>query len=188
MKKELKTYAQKILSDHNCNEYSYGGVQPEQILRDLKEAYPDGMEFPYVDVANAIMTISKMQPIKRSEWAVLWDTDSCSDGYDCSSLGAAKAAAEDTLVEWMCQARSEWQDVFHPTEEELDDYNYMIWNSGARVGKYNPDTDEYDDYWYPDEEELGWKELTMEDIAEEEKAVRAGLTSASAGDTISQKE
>ena len=166
----VEEYAKKILADHNCDEYSYGGTPGEEVLSDLKEAYPDGMEFPYIDVANAIIAMSKVKPIKRDPWQMVFDTDSDCDGIGFESFGAAKCDAEDTLVMWMCQERGEWKDPFCPTEDELDNYNYMIFNSSVEVRKYNPDTDEYDEYWspsYEDEENLGWRELTPEIIAKE---------------------
>lgn len=169
----LEAYALKILTDHGCDEYSYGGTCGDTILSDLKEAYPNGMEYPYVDVANAIMAISKMRPIVRHPWMMLWDNDSACDGIGYDSLEAAQGSAEDTLIEWMAQTRMEWKDPFSPTEDELANYNYMINSCSAYVGKYNPDTDEYDEYWWPDEEEIGWKELTMEDIATEKMAIDA---------------
>lgn len=166
----VKEYARKILADHGCDEYSYGGTCGETILSDLKEAYPNGMEYPYVDVANAIMEISRMRPVVRHPYMMLWDNDHACDGIGYDSLGAAQASAEDTLLEWMCQTRAEWKDFFNPTEEELEDYNYMIYNCSAYVAEYNPDTDEYDEYWWPDNDTIGWKELTMEDIAAEREA------------------
>lgn len=167
--KNLENYAMKILAEHGCDCYTYGNCPSENVLRDLKEGYPDGMEFPYVDVANAILNISHPRPIHRAPWMMLWDNDSACDGISCDSLGAAQASAEDTLIEWMTQTRMEWKDVFNPTEKELEDYNYMICSCSAYVGKYNPDTDEYEEYWWPDEEEIGWKELTMEDVAREKE-------------------
>lgn len=166
----LEAYALKILADHGCDEYSYGGTCGDTILSDLKEAYPNGMEYPYVDVANAIMAISKMRPIVRHPWMMLWDNGSACDGIGYDSLEAAQGSAEDTLIEWMAQTRMEWKDMFSPTEEELEDYNYMIASCSVHIDKYDPMTDEYDEYWYPsyeDEERICWKELTMEDIARE---------------------
>ena len=166
----VEEYAKKILEDHNCDEYTYGGTPGEEVLSDLKEAYPDGMEFPYIDVANAIIAFSKVKPIERKPWMMVFDTDSCCDGIGCESFEAAKCQAEDTLIEWMCQERGEWRDVFCPTEHELDNYNYMICNCSVLVSKYDPDTDEYEEYWspsYEDEEKLGWFELTPEILAKE---------------------
>lgn len=165
-------YAKKILADHGCDEYSYGGEWGKHVLDDLKEAYPNGMEYPYVDVANAILSISKQKPIVRDPWISVWDTDSCCDGRGFESFEAAKEDAIDTLVLWMVDARNEWDELFNPTDEELDDYNYMIYSSSVYVQKYDPMTDEYENYWgpsYEDEEEIGWKELTREDIEQEKK-------------------
>lgn len=170
----VEAYALAILAKHGCDCYTYGGEFSKHVLEDLKEGYPDGMEYPYIDVANAILSISKVRPITRAPFRMVWDTDTCCDGIDCESFGAAKCQAEDTLVEWMTQERSEWADVFAPTEEELDNYNYMICNSSVSVYKYDPDTDEYVEEWgpsYEEEEALGWKELTPEDVAAEKAAV-----------------
>ena len=159
MRKGLKEYARKILADHGCNEYTYGDTPALTILSDLKEGYPDGMQYPYVDVANAIMAISKRRPIKRATWHVCWDNGSCCDGYETQSLAQGKQDALDTLIEWMCQEQGTWaSDV--PTGEEADRWNYMIYNSSAGVSKYNPDTDEYEEYWSPSDrqlERIGWK-------------------------------
>ena len=170
-------YAKKILADHGCDEYTYGGEWGKHVLDDLKEAYPNGMEYPYVDVANAILSISKQKPIVRDPWIAVWDTDSCCDGMGCASFEAAKGEALDTLVLWMVDARNEWDELFNPTDNELDNYNYMICTNRVYVQKYNPMTDEYEDYWYPsyeDEEEIGWKELTREDIEQEKKEYEEG--------------
>ena len=178
MPNSVEAYALQILAEHGCDCYTYGGEFGKHVLEDLKEGYPDGMEYPYIDVANAILSISKVRPITRAPFRMVWDTDTDCDGIDCESLGAAKCMAEDTLVEWMVQERNEWADVFCPTEDELDSYNYMIWNCSVWVSKYNPDTDEYDEVWspsYEDEEKLGWRELSMEDIEKEKQSLEAGL-------------
>ena len=159
MRKVIKDYARKILADHECNEYTYGETPAMTILSDLKEAYPDGMDYPYVDVANAIIAISKRKPIKKDTWHVCWDNDSCCDGYQTPSLAAGKSNALDTLIEWMCQEQYTWKSDI-PTGEEADHWNHMIYNCSAGVSKYNPDADEYEEYWYPSDkqkEQIGWK-------------------------------
>ena len=166
----IEEYARKILKDHDCDEYTYGGEQSKHVLDDLKEAYPEGMEFPYVDVANAILAMSKAHPIVRAPYKMVWDTDSYADSADYDSFEAAKSAAEDTLIEWMMWERNEWKDVFNPTDEELDDYNYMICNSSVWIEEYDPMTDEYykiDSLTYEDERNIGWDELTREMIEKE---------------------
>lgn len=174
----IEEYAKKILADHNCDEYTYGGEYHKHVLPDLKAAYPDGMQFPYVDVANAIIAMSKVKPIVRDPWMMCWYTDSDCDGIGFESFGAAQIDAKDTLINWMCEERGEWSDMFCPTEKELDDYNYMIYNCSVEVRKYNPDTDEYEEYWSPsweEEEQLGWYELTPEILAREKAEFEAGM-------------
>ena len=175
----VEAYALAILAEHGCDCYTYGGESGAYVLKDLKEGYPDGMKYPYVDVANAILAISRMRPIYRAPYRMVWDNDSCCDGIDCESFDEAKAQAEDTLVEWMVQERNEWKDPFCPTEDELDNYNYMICSCSCSVYKYDPDADEYEEAEdaldYEAEESIGWKELTMEDIAKEKEAFDAGV-------------
>ena len=174
----VEKYSMKILANHGCDCYTYGGEWAAKIMDDLKEEYPDGMEFPYIDVANAILAISRPKPIVREPWKMVFDTDNTTEGIGFDSFGAAKAAAEDTLIEWMGEERNRWKDAFHPTEEQLDKYNYMICNCSVSDDKYNPDTDEYETEWepsYEDEEALCWKELSMEDIRKEEAACKEGL-------------
>ena len=120
-----------------------------------------------------IISVSRMKPIDRPRWKVLWDTADCCDSYTTQSLEQGKLDALDTLIMWMSEQRNTWADVFCPTEDELEDYNYMIFNSSVGVSRYNNMTDEYEDFWTPSDKELeniGWKELTMEDIANEKDA------------------
>lgn len=159
MRKVVKDYARKILADHGCDKFTYGDTPSSTILRDLKEGYPNGMDFPYVDVANAIMAISKRKPIVRETWHVMWDNEACCDGYKTRSLAQGKQDVLDLLIEWMVQEQAEWASDI-PTGAEADHWNYMVYNFSAGVGKYNPDTDEYEEYWYPSDrqkERIGWK-------------------------------
>ena len=163
--KTVENYAMQILSENGCDCYTYGGEYAKHVLEDLKEGYPDGMEFPYVDVANAILTISRPTPITRSPYHVTWETDNCCDGFDCESFESAKCAALDTLIEWEMEESQDWSfdpETYksQPTEEQKENWDYMIYNCGVSVYKYNPQTDEYDEVWSPSEEELdsiGWK-------------------------------
>ena len=164
-------YAKKILKDHGCDEYTYGGEYGKHVMEDLKEAYPNGMEFPYIDVANAILSISKQKPIVRAPWIVVWDNGECCDSVDAESFELAKCHALSILMTWMFEARDVWEDVFNPTDDELNTYNYCICESSVEVQKYNPSTDEYEEYWAPsdeDEAEIGWRELSREDVEFEE--------------------
>jgi len=151
-------YAKKILADHGCDEYTYGGEWSKHVLDDLKEAYPDGMDFPYVDVANAILSFSRARPIERAPFQMLFDTGDCVDGIDFDSFEAAKNDALDTLIEWEVQETHDWQGM-NPTEEQIESWDYMIYNCSVEVREYDPSTDEYETVWeptYEDEESVGW--------------------------------
>ena len=54
MSKELTDYTITLLHAAGCDEYTYGETDGETIINDLKEAFPNGMAFPYIDVANEI--------------------------------------------------------------------------------------------------------------------------------------
>lgn len=156
----LEEYAAKILKDSGCDCYTYGGAMAKHVLDDLKEAFPNGMEngYGYVAVANAILAMSKPEPIRRAPYMVLWETDSGSDGYGCDTVDEAKASAEDTLVDWMTEEACDWKGD-RPTADDKERWDYMIYNCGVSVAKYNELTDEYDEIWSPSQEELdeiGW--------------------------------
>lgn len=62
--KTISEYAMDILKENGCDEYTYGHnsewCKPEKIAEELKQAYPNGMAYPYMDVATAIREISKV--------------------------------------------------------------------------------------------------------------------------------
>lgn len=63
--KTINEYAMDILKEHGCDEFTYGGnhdfCKPERIAEDLKTVYPNGMKYPYIEVAKAIREISKLK-------------------------------------------------------------------------------------------------------------------------------
>ena len=155
----LKDYALRILTEHGCDCYTYGGEFSKYVMDDLKTEYPNGMEYSYLDVANAILDMSKPKPIERKPWKMQWDTDSDCDAVGFDSFDAAKSCAMDTLLEWMAEECHHWNGNV-PTEEEKENWDYMVYNCCVSVLKYNPDTDDYDEHWSPsceDLEEIGWK-------------------------------
>ena len=155
----LKEYALKILTDAGCDEYTYGGEWSKKIMDDLKQAFPDGMEYPYIEVANAILAMSRPQPIERAPFKMVYDTDHCCDSVDCDSEEEARDAALDCLHEWMAQNMSGWKHD-EPSDADKEWWDYMIYNNSVYVVKYNPETDEYETVWepsYEDEESIGWK-------------------------------
>lgn len=156
---KLDELARKILSDSGCNEYTYGGEYSKNILKDLMEAYPNGLEYPYVDVANAILAMSRPEPIIRPKYVVGFDTEGTADSYgNFDTLEDAKASALDTLIEWQTQEMAEWKS-FPLSEDDLEKWDLMIYNCSVEVLEYNPQTDEYDECWepsYEEEESVGW--------------------------------
>lgn len=150
--KNLESYAMKILADSGCDMYTYGNDgQEKHLLNDLREAFPDGMEFPYIDVANAILSISRPRPIVKHPYMVTWENENDCDGYGVESFEAARTEAEDTLIGWMMES----------INDSDDDWNYMIYNCGVSVQKYNPANDKYEECWTPNYDELkaiGWEE------------------------------
>ncbi len=150
---DVDVYAMKILADAGCDCYTYGGEEAKNIMKDLKKTFPDGMEYPYIDVANAILAFSRPEPIKRSPWKMHWETDSTADATDHDFYETAKNDAIETLIEWEMELIHEWKDG-KPTEKQIEDWNYMIYNCFTSVKKYNPETDEYDEEWSPSNKEL----------------------------------
>ena len=160
--KSLESYALEVLAKADCDCYTYGGAESEHIMDDLKKAYPDGMDYPYVSVANAILAISRPKPIVRAPYRVAWDNgvEACGS-YDADTLEQAKDNVYDTLQSWMDMEKSMWKDGA-PSEEDKDRWDMMICNAYAYVQKYDPYTDEYGDEWEMDSEDcarFGWVEF-----------------------------
>lgn len=168
----LEEYAAKILSDNGCDQYTYGDESAKHIMDDLKKAYPDGMpEYNYLEVANAILAMSRPRPIVRSPFLMCWSNEHSCDAVECESFGQAKCDAEDTLLNWMAEEWSSWQNG-EPTEEQVDSFNHMIETCWVEVQQYNPETDEYETVWepsYEDEAALGWVEIEYRKREEEPK-------------------
>lgn len=165
--KGLESYALSVLAEHDCDCYTYGGKNADLILNDLKEAYPEGMDYPYIDVANAILAISRPEPIYKAPYAIFWDNgvEACGS-IDCKDFEEAKDGAIEMLESWMMSEQEMWKAEI-PTEEEKDHWDYMIYNAYAEVRKYNKDTDEYEEEWnIPNEtlDKIGW--VTFEESEE----------------------
>ena len=158
----IEEYAKHILEENDCDIYTYGGENSKHVLHDLKEAYCVGdLAYPYIDVANAILAMSRPKPIMRDPYRVLWDNEHSCDGHGSNSLEEAKDSALEILTNWIVEAQAEWNSDT-PTEDEKDNFNCMIWNCSVSVEEYNPATDEYEEVWSPSDDDLaqiGWKEI-----------------------------
>lgn len=93
-------------------------------------------------------------------YRVLWETDDCVDSFESTSFGQAKQDALDLLIEWEVQEMSDWG-LYHPTQEQIDRWDYMIESCFVSVIECEPgDFEIYQEVWEPDDEDLdriGWK-------------------------------
>ena len=157
----LLDYAWKILAENGCDCYTYGECDSEWCIRDLKMAYPDGMEYPYLEVANAILSISRRRPLVRPPYRIVWDsgTTHASDVIPEDSIWKAQAVALYTLSDWVECFREEWPDDSTVSPEQAEAWNRMIEEDTIWVEEYHRETDTYVTCWAPTEEDLqriGW--------------------------------
>ena len=97
---------------------------------------------------------------KNPPWLMVFDLGHTVDGIGFDSFEAAKEDALDTLIEWEAETMSDWKSS-NPTEDEIEHWDYMIYSCSVEVQKYNPEKDEYEEYWspsYEDEKLVGWME------------------------------
>ncbi len=109
------------------------------------------------------------------KYIVIWNTESCCDstGIEFTSLEAAKNEAKDILYGWMSDEQMNWTVMVSqngkeyklvPTEKQIEDWDYMIYNCYTYIRELDKDGNIIDDedceYWLSDEEyeDLGWME------------------------------
>lgn len=161
---DIKEYAKKILEENDCDIYTYGGEGASEIMHDLIEAYmPQDLEYSYLEVANAILAMSRPRPIVRSPYRVAYVMDNFYDTLDVvlNDLEEAKKFTIGLFCDWIQKERKAiaWFDG-EPTKLQAQEWDYMICDRSAVVEKYNPNTDDYEELWYPSDGELsaiGWK-------------------------------
>ena len=158
----VEEYAADLLASYGCDIYTYGGRFSQYVMDDLKKAFPDGMpQFTYIEVANAILAMSRPEPIVRPPYRMCWSNAHTCDSVPFDSFEAAKANAEDTLVNWIAEEMAEWKGE-NPTQEDIDRFNSMICDCYVEIMQYDPANDEYEVVWEPsgeDEIALGWVEI-----------------------------
>lgn len=100
-------------------------------------------------------------------YTVVYDTENFCDSFDVNSYEEAVGNALDILMQWMLDDPDiTWHpgDDTEPTEEQKDEWNYLIENNEVRIYKhaYGTDYDSDDLVWYMqsyDVEPIGWKEV-----------------------------
>ena len=112
---EIHEYARKILSDHGCNEYSYGDSTLETVLSDLKFAYPNGMEHPYEAVAQAILDVSRPRYVKPEIAEDHFDFDD----WGKWGVGDFYTEAEDLLKEAIASGKT-FDTGWHGYKKEIE--------------------------------------------------------------------
>lgn len=161
-------FAAKLLADNGCNEHTYCGAFGAQLMKDLKNEFPDGMPepFTYLEIANAILSMSRPEPIERAPFKVMWGNGGGCGSIARDTLESAIETAESVLAGWIVQEQAGWEsDV--PTQTEADDFNYMIDNCSANVWEYDPKKDTYRPLWEPPDdllESIGWVEISAQNV------------------------
>lgn len=92
------------------------------------------------------------------EWTVVCNAEHFEHSFTSPSFEQAKCDALDVLLEWMHAERAGW-DSFKPTQEQIDNWDYMIETCCVSVMRCFRDSDDYEELWEPDDAELkriGW--------------------------------
>lgn len=100
------------------------------------------------------------------KYKMVFDMGHTVDSIDFNSFEAAKADMEDTYIEWMTEECRSWEcdenGIPHPTEKQIEDFDYMINEFYCVIIKYDEESEEWQDtdygYYLPEEEkeQIGW--------------------------------
>lgn len=108
-------------------------------------------------------------------YIVIWNTEDCCDStrFEYETLEAAKHEAKEILYNWIITEQANWSVIFSedkkeyvpvPTEDQIEEWDYMIYNCYVYIRELDKDGNVIDDedceYWLSDEEyeDLGWME------------------------------
>lgn len=103
-----------------------------------------------------------------SPYRMVYDGDDFIDSIDHKSLESAICDAQDTLLMWSTDEMSDWkwkEGAFFPspTKKQIENWDYMVYNSGCYVVEWDNESGEYtsiDDAVWPrdqkDLDELNW--------------------------------
>ena len=161
--------AMMLLNQYGCDLWCYAD-EYDNALKDINHVIAkEGRQFdvPAEDIAKELVKIAEEnpkpeEPIKRFE--MVFSTDSFCDGIDFETFEAAKADAEDTLINWATDERREWKTAEDgtplPTAKQIENYDYMIYNCECHIVEYDDDGNQVNEYYFTDDElaEIGWIE------------------------------
>lgn len=166
-----KEIARKLLVDAGCDLWCYTDDY-DNALKDINYLInEEGRVFdcPADNIARALVEIAvenpkPEEPLKR--YTMIYDGDSFVDGTDHETLEEALEAAKETRIFWEeCEMSDKgWnfddKGVPHPTEKQIEDWDYMIWNCSTYVIEKDDDGNTIEEYYLSDDDlkEIGWME------------------------------
>lgn len=164
--------AMRLLNESGCSLDCYRGDY-DNAIKDINYIITeDGRHFDATaeEIARALVEIGNELPAKKithKPYVMIFETYDCCDGIECDSFEVAKCEAEDTYFLWASEEMREWNfdenGMPHPTEEQIENWDYMIFNCYCRIAKWNEEKQEYDydnEYYLTGEElkSIGWCE------------------------------
>lgn len=166
------------LIDCYSDNVSYGGY--EYALKDIYANINDGEIYPFSaeSIANELVIIGNENYVKtkRKKYCAIFDTEDMTDslGYfdDLEKAYNMIVTCYESWIE-MYNCDNAWMvddnGVPHPTEEQIEDWNSMIWNCTCWVAQWDEDEQDYYDekmnYLFMSDEDaysidwLEWDEL-----------------------------
>jgi len=104
----------------------------------------------------------------EAPYKVIWDNGECCDGFECDTFEEAEARVWDIYDGW---AEAMYYELVNKdfSDEALEDWNRMIFECWVEIYEYDPDTDRYEECWFPPDADFekvgpfGWNELTTLD-------------------------
>lgn len=181
----IREYTIQLLKDYNCElncyaELRYWNGQElhsgyEDAYKDLQAAAEqDGKSYPFSieAIARELVSIGNEQPLPprkgHKKYCMIFDTDSDCAGVEFDDFEAAKSDMIDTYINWAVEEMRDWttnaKGELNPTEEQIENYDYMIDNCCCYIVEWDDELDDYEDsdnaYWLPQQEldEIGYIE------------------------------
>lgn len=164
-----KELAMKLLVDAGCDLWCYTDDY-DNALKDINYLInEEGRVFDCSEdnIARALVEIAVENPKPEEppkRYTMIYDGDSFVDGTDHETLEEALEAAKETRIFWEECEMYDWnfddKGVPHPTEKQIEDWDYMIWNCSTYVIEKDDDGNTIEEYYLSDDDlkEIGWME------------------------------